>query len=318
MKKNLLFLTLLLLSAFLFAQDRTVALMAHYPLHGNAHDISGNENNGSIVGNLTTADGPDGSSGTAMYFDGASYIEVPASSSTNNIGESMSITYWVKTEAFFGGAWSSVVCKADGGEAHYRLGVGANNAYMAFKGGLAWNLNYPYAVEDGWTFVAATYDQNLARFYKNGEFVSELSLIPTNIFDENAPLYIGYDPALGVDYLIGWVSDVRIYAGALSNDEVTAVYQGFDPAGIVDFSSNTARLLPAPNPVHDVCSLNLDGHFDQHQPIEIRVSDITGQNLRTVYLQQENRIDLSFLRPGVYLIQAIQQDKVAVARVVKQ
>ena len=318
MKKNLLFLSFMLLAVFLFAQDRTVALMAHYPLQGNANDISGNGNNGSIVGNLTSADGPDGSAGTAMYFNGSSYIEVPANASINNTGESMSISYWVKTETFFGGAWSSVVCKADGGEAHYRLGVGANNAYLAFRGGLAWNLDYPYTVEDGWTFVAATYEQNIARFYKNGEFISELSLYPTEAFDENASLFIGYDPALGADYLNGWVSDVRIYAGALSDDEVNAVYQGFDPSGIFNFSSNKNQLLISPNPVTDFCTLNIDGHFDLFAPTAVKISDITGQLLRTVYLQQDQRVDLSFLKPGTYLMQAIQHDKVAVATIVKK
>ncbi len=318
MKRNLLILFLLVHSVFGFAQDRSVTLLAHYPLHGNANDISGNGNNGSIVGNLSAADGPDGSSGTAMYFNGDSYIEVPASSSTNNIGESMSISYWVKTESFYGGAWSSVVCKADGGEAHYRLGVGANNAYLAFKGGLGWNLSYPYAIEDGWVFVAATYADNIARFYKNGAFVSEVALTPTNYFDESAPLYIGYDPALGADYLIGWASDVRIYAGALSDEEVISVYQGFDPSGIFDFSSNKVQLLVSPNPVTDYCTLSLEGHFDLYQPTLLKITDITGQLLRSVFLQQENRVDVSFLKPGTYLMQVIQQDKVAVATIVKK
>jgi len=298
-------------------QQDELSLLAHYMLHGNAEDFSGNQNHGIIQGSLQTASGPGGIPGTAMYFDGQSYIEVPASASLNSAQNSISISYWLKTEAFYAGSWSSVVCKSDLGEAHYRFGLGANNAYFAFKGNLAWNLNFPYSLSDDWVFVAVSFDGQMARFYKNGSFVSEMSLPTSGTFNSEAPLYIGYDPALGIDYLKGWVSDVRIYAGALSDQQVEVVYQGGEPAR-VDNINDRAHLTVFPNPAVDFVSVEPGGHFNSPRAT-IALYDLTG---RVVHLSNATgfpvRISIKDLLPGVYIIRVTQDEKTISAKLVKR
>lgn len=298
-------------------QQEDLSLLAHYMLHGNAEDFSGNQNHGTIQGAVQSAPGPDGIPGTAMYFDGQSYIEIPASASLNSAENSISISYWLKTEAFYAGYWSSVVCKSDLGEAHYRFGLGANNAYFAFEGNLAWNLNFPYSLSDDWTFVAVSFDSEIARFYKNGAFVSEMSLSTSGAYNTEAPLYIGYDPALGIDYLQGWVSDVRIYAGALSDQQVEVVYQGGEPARVSE-SKQIADMRVFPNPAGDFVTIEPIG---QHSllPASVTIHDLTGRIVLSSNVSEfPARISVKELLSGVYIIRVMQGEKTFSSRLVKQ
>ncbi|MDA3944523.1 MAG: T9SS type A sorting domain-containing protein [Bacteroidetes bacterium] len=301
MKKSFYFsVTLLLLSFSMMAQSKSNSLLVHFPLNGNAQDISGNQNNGTIIGNVIAAEGPGGEANTAMYFDGESYIEVAANSSLNSPDESLTISYWVKTEAFYSG-WSSVVCKSDLGEAHYRLGLGLNNAFFAFRGGLAWNLNYPFTIDEGWVFVAATYSDNKARFYKNGTFQAEYNLTPLNIFDEDAPLYIGYDPALGEDYLIGWVSDVRIYSDQLSDDDITVIYEDLTPSSLFESQTAYKSIDVYPNPAKDQVKIKGLEIFKESADLAVDVYNTSGQRVMSEVLKTgNNSINMSNLPSGIY------------------
>lgn len=289
-------------------QTNEIRLLAHFPLHGNASDLSGNNNSGTLVGNVVAAPGPDGTAGRAMYFDGQSYIEIPASASLNDVGNSMTITYWVKTESYFAGSWSSVVCKSDLGEAHYRLGLGNNSSYFAFQGMLSWNLLFPYTIQDGWTFVAAAFDGTMIRYYKNGIFVNEMELSTGGTFDANSPLYIGYDPALGIDYLIGWVSDVRIYAGALTDDQVAAVHAGGEPASTDDLVQ-AQQFTIYPNPVSDRVNISQDRAFEQGVTSEVSIFDLSGRMVHSATLQKDQQqVDVSNLGAGSYIIRVMSGD----------
>lgn len=292
------------------ADDQTgeIRLLAHFPLHGNATDLSGNDNNGSIVGNVSAAPGPEGTAGTAMYFDGQSYIEIPASASLNDVGNSMTISYWVKTESYFAGSWSSVVCKSDLGEAHYRFGLGNNNSYFAFQGMLSWNLLFPYNIQDGWAFVAAAFDGTMVRYYKNGIFVNEMELSTGGTFDANSPLYIGYDPALGIDYLIGWVSDVRIYAGALTDDQIAAVHAGGEPAS-TDVLVQAQQFTIYPNPASDKVNISQTRPFEHGMNSEVEIFDLSGRMIHGELLHSDQQqLDVSKLKAGSYIIKVVTGD----------
>jgi hypothetical protein len=62
--------------------DLSSGLMAWYPFNGNAVDISGNGNHGTIHGTVPAKD-RNGNEGGALYFDGNSKIVVPHSDSLN-------------------------------------------------------------------------------------------------------------------------------------------------------------------------------------------------------------------------------------------
>jgi hypothetical protein len=71
--------------------------VAYYPFNGNANDLSGNNNNGTVYGATSTAD-RHGISNRAYLFDGVNdYIEINHSSSLN-LSQQISISFWAKFE----------------------------------------------------------------------------------------------------------------------------------------------------------------------------------------------------------------------------
>ena len=69
MKKKILSMTCVLISAISFAQIPTDGLVAHYPFNGNANDASTNSNDGTVNGATLTTD-RFGNANSAYSFDG--------------------------------------------------------------------------------------------------------------------------------------------------------------------------------------------------------------------------------------------------------
>jgi hypothetical protein len=75
-------------------------LIGHWPLAGNAQDISGNEHHAVINGNLDlNCAGPDGSSKSAAGFNGYdSWLEIPEDKSPVIVKDDFSISVWIKPD----------------------------------------------------------------------------------------------------------------------------------------------------------------------------------------------------------------------------
>lgn len=295
-----------------------IALLAHYPLTGHVNDVSGNDFHGTIVGSVVASEGPDGQADGAMYFDGQqSYIQIENNELLDNPGNAMTITYWVNIEMFYFGLWASVVCKSDAAEAHYRLGHGSNSSYFAFNGRVAYNtVNYPIGVDDGWTFVAASYDGDSVRFYKNETLLHTMPLMLNSSFsNQNNKLYIGYDPALGDDWLNGHVHDVRIYSGALTSEQVMAVKEGEEPASNRKIESPQEIAL-YPNPVRDYFSLGNVNKLIGNK-IHVIVYDMSGRVVLNENYNNDQHVDVRNLQNGVYLVKVFSGDKLYHGRLIK-
>ena len=70
-KKYQLLLFLIILNYCAFSQSLSDSLIAHYPFDGNALDVSGNANHGTLVGPVAVAD-RFGNNNAAYLFNGAS------------------------------------------------------------------------------------------------------------------------------------------------------------------------------------------------------------------------------------------------------
>jgi hypothetical protein len=98
--------------------DYAEGLVAHYTFNGNANDDSGNGNNGVLHGVTPTAD-RHGNADGAYHFDGTSaYIEVVDSDSLREVGQTVTLSAWVKPEALtsedgLNPYWISVLCKGN-------------------------------------------------------------------------------------------------------------------------------------------------------------------------------------------------------------
>jgi len=196
----------------------TYGLVAHYPFNGNANDISGFGNDGTVYGPTLTTD-RFGVSSRAYNFDGNfNYIEVPYSSSLS-FTTNLTIVAWIKTSGSTGGICHQHNGSFDGnfvfglqGEGNFRFGNSSN----PFD---SWSVN-----DNLWHCVAGIYDDsnNKVYHYIDGALAltqDEFSSLPNNsismiIGDEN---YFAF-PFTGI------IDDIRIYNRALTGDEILALY----------------------------------------------------------------------------------------------
>ena len=97
MKKQILILTIALLSLTAFAQVPnyvpTNGLIGYWPFNGNANDESGNNNNGTVNGIVPFISDRNGVSSSAMQ-GGQGYITIASSFFNFNYTDSFSISLW--------------------------------------------------------------------------------------------------------------------------------------------------------------------------------------------------------------------------------
>ncbi|MBN1887389.1 MAG: DUF4962 domain-containing protein [Thermoflexales bacterium] len=198
-------------------------LVAYYPFDGDAHDASGNGHDGVVQGAALTS----GKEGQAYQFDGIDdMISVAWDAPIQGEDQSFTLAAWVKTDDVSGEHW---VLADDAGWAHLLFGLHRGNLYIRWRYGSAWTdytLNTYQSMAGDFTHVAATYDASSrhVRLYINGALaVADTTRHPLGIRDAST-LHIGKgrtaDPS---EYFNGVIDDVRIYDGALSDDELRAL-----------------------------------------------------------------------------------------------
>ena len=79
--------------SFSYANDLTSNLIAHYPLDGNASDVSGNNLHGNVSGAIPTQD-RFGQSGMAYWFDGVDDFIRVNHTSVLNLSPNLTLSIW--------------------------------------------------------------------------------------------------------------------------------------------------------------------------------------------------------------------------------
>jgi hypothetical protein len=205
-------------------------LVAYYPFNGNAHDESGNRNNGTVYGAALSNDRC-GNPNSAYCFNGTSaIIKVPDNPSLN-MNRTLSICAWVDPNDVSSAYNRMIICKHD---VTKRLGYtfkklnGGSKFWFEFFGNsyrqLVSNTNISAGV---WTFYVCTYDGKTMKIFKNGKL--EISNAVNDIITTTTyPLGIGGIPAAGnyqnMEYYSGCIDDVRIYNRALTDAEILVLY----------------------------------------------------------------------------------------------
>ncbi len=210
------------------------ALVAYYPLDGNANDVVGGFH-GNINGGATFVSSPVG--GQAINLNGINqYIDTIATSGTaTNLGingnNPKTITAWARTEAFTNAGLWQIGNFATGAEFSLRTTTATNGWLAQFWGTPDFGFSAPGS-QNNWSHFAVTHDGSVGRAYYNGvEVASKASTLSTA--DTN-PLTIGrWHPSWPP--LQGQVDEVRVYNHALSADDVAKQYtaaggyaEGFD------------------------------------------------------------------------------------------
>jgi len=275
--KKLLFLivTLTLLSSFNFAQTAQ-GLVGYWPFNGNANDMSGNGNNGTIYGaSLTT--GRDGTQNGAYYFDGvSSYISM--GNSNFPITNEVTISLWFKTTNQ--GSLGHILTKYGWTNNFRGFGLGTSTdgpGYIDFFARDQYGFNViksePISfADDNWHFIAASFNSSLIKICFDGSVID--SIIVNNRNDDisnNYNLILG-EFFNGSDdqgyHFQGSLDDIRVYNRSLSQSEINQLY---NENNLV----STYTLSLSSNPTNGGSTIGA-GTYPAMQQVTIQASPATG------------------------------------------
>jgi hypothetical protein len=208
----------------------TNGLVGWWPFNGNANDESGNGNNGTVNGATLTSD-RNGNGNSAYNFDGVNdFIFI-----TNNfydISVNHSIIMWVSindVSQITQYLWNTYPHTAEAFIYNY---LAVNNGVKYCLGnGMNWNIICPSqntfltSNPNMWYLYSMTYNNGLWSTFINGQLVSTYSsaILPAGThalyFGDAAFAQIGYHNSLN-----GKLDDIAIYNRALTQQEITALY----------------------------------------------------------------------------------------------
>jgi hypothetical protein len=183
---------------------------------GYVADASGNGNTGSLSAGVawTTA----GRFGSALVFNGASYVTIPASASLN-LTTAMSLEAWVYPTAT-PSKWATVIMKEQPSQLVYAL----YSSSPAKRSSIFFNTSNTASGERSaigsslpknlWSHLVGTYDGATLKLYVNGELVRKQA-VTGRIVTSNSPLRIGGN-GVWSEFFQGRIDEVRIYNRALS------------------------------------------------------------------------------------------------------
>ena len=198
-------------------------LVAWYPFDGNASDISGNGNHGTVNGATLDTD-RHGQTGMAYDFDGVN-DKIIVNGSWPSGNSSRSVSVWYKAPSHKG----NIFTFGDGllQKARFSVGLNFNNIHgsLGFIGQGSDQMFSVNGLYDSWNMILITYNGLLGNLYFNGNILSESFnyILETN---GSMPLVIGSNSLNRDDeFFSGCIDDVRIYNRALSSSEVFALYQ---------------------------------------------------------------------------------------------
>jgi hypothetical protein len=205
-------------------------LIGHWPLDGDGTDLAAG-NHGVIAGSVGTVPGR---IGEALQFDGnaANHVAIPSSPLYSLT--SFTLSAWVYFPDTIPSGWRTIVEHNRSGANWYGLWKASSGNRFHFRWGNLGTVSADFTTDiipDQWYHVAATYEDNVAMLYLDGQLIQTVpdATAPTSITP--AAVRIGANLAGGEGFP-GIIDDVRIYGRALAAPEIVALAT---PAGAPEF-----------------------------------------------------------------------------------
>jgi len=217
--------------------------IAYYPFNGNANDQSGNGNNGTVYGGAYLISDRFGNSGSAYRFDGSGYVSINNSASLQ-LGTYYTISAWFRVDARGPSDWMGIVSKAmastDGyaGPRVMMVESSPGSGLINFMGGGS-RLSYSL-----WYHAALVHNGSQMQWYLDGnkDGVAGPSHPSWSFSNANPVTFASQNGSYRT--MRGAVDDVRIFARALSDQEIADLYHENGWNGNVP-PPNPAPLSPA-------------------------------------------------------------------------
>ena len=211
----------------------TNGLVGYWPFNGNANDESGNGNNGTVNGATLTTD-RFGNANSAYSFNGTSnYIQVAHNSIFDfETPNSITISSWIKTSMTTG----AVIVQKQSGVGATQNGVSCGildtNGYLhgvsKKTNGTQSLISHPASGfnNNNWHHFVYTFSAGVAKIYLDGALLNSQTNTGSTIANSTTNLIFGYGLPLNNFYYNGKLDDIGIWNRALSQAEITAMYNG--------------------------------------------------------------------------------------------
>ncbi|MBY0424878.1 MAG: LamG domain-containing protein, partial [Cytophagales bacterium] len=205
-------------------------LVGSYPFDGNANDLSGLGNNGTVTG-ASLANDRFGNPNSSYSFNGIDQFISIGNNNSLKMQNGLSISVWIKPYTIPTSGLYNIISDHAPGEAVDGSGKVLRFAgneiqfivYGVYAFGNAIYARYTFPTSEGnkWHHIVGTYDGSLVKLYIDGVLVDQISNnLPIAV--NNNPLLIGKS-GYG-EYFNGEMDDLRIYNRGLTSDEVSALY----------------------------------------------------------------------------------------------
>ncbi len=279
----------------------TEGLVGWWPFTGNADDMSGNENNGTVYGASLTTD-RFGASENAYSFNkqDGDYIEVYHSQLLDSM-PSMTITFWTNINDYSG--FNHVASKTNLTDHQF---IFSNNGYGLFyyyDGGSNFFQSDTLPLAGVWNHIAVTYDwtgnpnESKCYFYLNGE-ITDTFEVSQPLTETDFQLYFGSLPGYPQMTVDGKADDIGIWNRALTNAEILQVFQAA-VIGVESYKSERFNIYP--NPATDFIHIN---SFAENPNSNYKIYDYSSRVVLSGKLNNTfTKIDLTSFSRGVYFIQ---------------
>ena len=298
-------------------------LVGHWPLDERsgtiANDASGQGHTGLLERGLTFDNGQAGRSiESTLIFDGSDdRISLP--DIDQDLQSGFSLSAWVKPYDAEGGYQGIVGSTTAGGfmmfikqgKLAFRLTTEENGQKLLSKGSIQNNV---------WQMISCTFDGSAMHWYINGENIHSESHSGT--LKDRSKAWIGWS-GWGDEYFKGSIDDVRLFKGALTDQQVFSLFEegnGDTASASVSFkaklsnSKNTQAGYVHPNPTRG--SFRLTGLPKGVR--KIMVTDLSGRVLITLVTDDEEpEFDLSAYEDGIYVVKEFQNGLERTYKVVK-
>jgi Concanavalin A-like lectin/glucanases superfamily/Secretion system C-terminal sorting domain len=212
----------------------TNGLVGWWPFNGNANDESGNGHHGTVNGATLTNDRYGNNNSTYLFNrSNNNDIRINNSNQLNEL-ENITISLWVNLKSYNVSnlsGYNHYINKSNQNNNHHF--VFANNStqvYFYFSGSSNFFFTNNLPQLNKWTNLVVTYNydgsqNSLCKFYFDGILIESLpTLQPLNMTIDD--LKIG---AFGTDYynrLDGSIDDIAIFNRALTQQEITSLFEG--------------------------------------------------------------------------------------------
>jgi hypothetical protein len=253
----------------------TSGLVGWWPFNGNANDESGNGNNGIVNGATITQD-RFGNSNKAYSFDGiGNYINCGNGSILNQFSTDVTIAAWIYAPSSVN-TDKNILSKYGCNPGGWSLETSTANWALNFTGCGQNVTDNNTLYNDLWTFVVGLKENTQWKIFINGNLVSQNSGTPNYNLNSNFDLIFGvqndnFNPST---YWIGSIDDIGIWNRALTQQEITELYNAVN-------CSNNTTITPQLNSLSTSSTASFTATTSDPNPSYVWQSDL-GQGFQTL------------------------------------